>query len=280
MLPFVRVPRFAARLVVSTLVCSMALGIVACSGKPENSPVIRKKFAEMDAVQAEVAEATKTLKAIAGDMTMLKDQMSDIRALSPDPTGTIQAVKRLEELERRLANLDGAAVSSAAMAAAPITTTEAPAAAPTTPAAGTETAAATAVVADPNTALVAKAAEVDAPRLSSADSLKTMTNPTVKEAAKAEPKPAAKEATKVEAKPATVQASAKKPADAKAAVAPKPATKTATAPRGKYHKVVAGDTLEKIAKSNNTSVDSIRSANKLPAGARPLLGQQLFIPQS
>lgn len=263
----VRLSAIASKLILSAVVCSMAVGIVACSSKPENSPVIRKKFAEMDAVQTEVAEATKTLKAIAGDMTVLKDQMSEIRALSPDPSGTIQAVKRLEDLERRLAALDGAAVSAAAMASVPVTPTSAtsPEAAPaptTTAAAGPITPAA-----DAPAALVAKAAESEA-RPSSADSLRTFTPAAA----------APKETVKVEPKPAAVSTSAKKPAEPKAAT--KPAAKASTAPRGKYHKVQAGDTIEKIAKDYNTTVESIRSANKLPAGARPLLNQQLYIPQS
>lgn len=270
----VRLSRTATKLVFSALVCSMALGIGACSGKPENSPVIRKKFAEMDAVQTDVAEATKTLKAIAGDMTVLKDQMSEIRALSPDPSGTIQAVKRLEELERRLANLDGA-VSAAAMASASVPTTPTSTASAPAPAAATTVASVegpiTPVADGAAAALVSKSASVDA-RPSAADSLKNF-NPTAKTTTTAAAAPKAEPA-----KPTTVQTSVKKP-EAPAAKATTTAAKSSS-PRGKYYKVLAGDTLETIAKDNKVSVELIRSANKLPSGARPLQGQQLFIPQS
>jgi LysM repeat protein len=99
-----------------------------------------------------------------------------------------------------------------------------------------------------------------------------MTNPTASTPAAASttttPRPAATR---------TETASAMRPT-APAATGTGASSPTSTANRGRYHTIETGDTLEKLAKDNNIAVDTLREANRLPAGARPLKGQRLFIP--
>ena len=64
--------------------------------------------------------------------------------------------------------------------------------------------------------------------------------------------------------PAKKAAAAKKPAAKK--VEPRPATKTTAskaAPKQQYYIVKSGDTLEKIAKLHGTSIQAVRTANKM-----------------
>ncbi|MCB2156821.1 LysM peptidoglycan-binding domain-containing protein [bacterium] len=89
-------------LAISIVVLSMA----ACSAKPENSPVIRKKFAEVDEMKTENQELVKEVRTLMGDVTVLKDQVSNLRALSPDASGEIDVVNRIEQLEARLSKLE------------------------------------------------------------------------------------------------------------------------------------------------------------------------------
>ncbi len=83
-------------------VLAVAAGLAACSAKPENSPVIRKKFAEVDEIKEQLDESSKLLRNVAGEITILRDEVSNLRALAPGENGAIEVVSRLEAIEQRL----------------------------------------------------------------------------------------------------------------------------------------------------------------------------------
>jgi LysM domain-containing protein len=51
-------------------------------------------------------------------------------------------------------------------------------------------------------------------------------------------------------------------------------------PQGFYHRLTESEDLESLAERYHTDVASLLQANGMPSNARPLAGQQLFIPQS
>lgn len=51
-------------------------------------------------------------------------------------------------------------------------------------------------------------------------------------------------------------------------------------PRGFYHRLAESEDLESLAERYHTDVATLLQANGMPNNARPLAGQQLFIPQS
>ncbi|MDK2973580.1 MAG: LysM domain [Candidatus Sumerlaeota bacterium] len=212
-------------LLTALLLTAATATFVGCSSKPENSPVIRKKFAEVESLKDEVAETNKMIRTLAGDITIMKDEVSNLRALAPDGKGGTELITRLDALERRLAEMEVQGTTMAAARVQPAGTKE-----------------------------VASA------------SFNGLAVPTAK----------APETKKETAKPAPAKAAPKTTASA-----PKPAAKTVSKPAkpaGRYYTIQAGDSLEKIASSNGVSVASLRDANRLPAGARPLKGQRLYIP--
>lgn len=210
--------------------------LTACTAKPENSPVIRKKFAEVDELKTNIDKSSKQLEEIASQLTLMRDEMSNLRALTPGSDGAVEVVNRLEQIEQRLSKLDGAKVVASVV-----------------PAANKEGAPADAL---------ATANELAVPK-TTVDAAKT-------EVAKAEPKKEAAAAPAAKKTTPTTQVKNTKPA---APVAAKPA-----APRGKYYTIQANDTLDKIARDNGISVTTLAKENRLPAGARPLKGQRIFIP--
>lgn len=216
-------------LLTALLLTAATATFVGCSSKPENSPVIRKKFAEVETLKEDVTETNKLIRTLAGDITIMKDEMSNLRALAPDGQGGTELITRLDAMERRLAEMEVQGTTLAAARVQPAGTKEVASATfnglavPTAAAEKTETA---------KPAPVAKAAAA----------------------------PVKKTTTTAAAKPVAKTVS-------------KPAT-----PAGRYYTIQAGDSLEKIASSNGVTVASLRDANRLPAGARPLKGQRLYIP--
>jgi len=272
------------RTLYAPVLAMVAFALVACSGKPENSPVIRKKFAELDAMKEEFSIAVAELRAATGEMTVLRDQVSELRAMAPDGTGASVVLSRIEAIENRLTALTSTATQQRTVAAggtsdsatttAPATTVAASSgvapsfgglATPPAEAPATTTPATTAAAPAATTTAAAAPA-------STGDSFRRMTNPTASTPATATtpttttPRPAA---------PRTQTAAATRPT---APAATGTGASSPTANRGRYHTIETGDTLEKLAKDNNTSVEALREANRLPAGARPLKGQRLFIP--
>ncbi len=253
------------RTLYAPVLAMVAFALVACSGKPENSPVIRKKFAELDAMKEEFSIAVAELRAATGEMTVLRGQVSELRAMAPDGTGASAVLARIEAIENRLTALTTTASQQRTVAAGGTGDSSTTAAPASTVAASSGVAPSFGGLATPPAA---------APPTGTGDSFRRMTNPAASTPASTTtpttttPRPAA---------PRTETASVTRPT-APAATGTGASTPTSAASRGRYHTIETGDTLEKLAKDNNISVDTLREANRLPAGARPLKGQRLFIP--
>jgi LysM repeat protein len=253
----------------------VAFGLVACSGKPENSPVIRKKFAEVDAMKEELSTAIAELRTATGQMNALREQVSELRAFAPDGEGASAIVSRIEAIENRLTALTTTATQQRTVAAgstgtAPATTTSGNTAASGSSFGGLATPATTTAAAAPATSAPATSGTSTAAS-TPGNSFRDMTNPNRPAATSPATSTQAPRTQTAAARPATPPAQAGTGATA-------PTTQSQPANRGRYYTIETGDTLEKIARDNNVSVDALREANRLPAGARPLKGQRLFIP--
>ncbi len=236
---------FSRRLLVLagfTSLAAVSLTLTGCSAKPENSPVIRKKFAEVDEIKTNQDETNKLLRTLVGDITVLKDQVSNLRALSPDASGEIEVISRLEEIEQRLNSMEK---GNTIVASATVPTS----------------------MKQDKTPTLAEALQAakEEPKTT------TFNNLAVPETKKTE----APKTTKTETKSAPKTVASTTTTKSSAPAAPKTVS---SAPRGFYYTLQPGDTLEKLATDNGISVSELAKANRLPSGARPLKGQRLFIP--
>jgi LysM repeat protein len=100
------------------LVTAATVTFTGCSSKPENSPVIRKKFAEVDGLKDEIAETNRLIRSLTGEVTIMKDEMSNLRALAPDGAGGSELAARLGALEKRLAEMESNGTTLASVQAA------------------------------------------------------------------------------------------------------------------------------------------------------------------
>lgn len=227
-----------------------ALAFMACTAKPENSPVIRKKFAEVDNMNQKVTEMRTTLDSVSADLRILNEQIAEVRALNPDTANGTDIIKRIEALETRMKGGSQPTLATNP-GGAPPSRSQDPANGP----------AALASTANPEpTTLNAKLAVPAEPPV------KKVSNDIVASAPKAE-----KAATTKAAKATETSA---KPQKAAAETVKKAATHSA----GRYYRVQPGDTIDTIAARNGISVDSIRKANKLPVGSKVPAGQNLYLP--
>ncbi len=226
----------------SVVVAASAIALVGCSAKPENSPKIQKKFAQVDELQATVDENAQFLRTLAGDMTIIKDQLVNLQSLNPESGSGKELITRLESIEQRISSMEK---SGGERLVATLARTS------TTTANGVEPAS--------GAGLATNRTVPATDRLIPVNQLST------RERVSAEKKEAA---SSIPAKPATTtpttSASAAKPA--------------ASASKGKYYTLQAGDTLYKIATENGISVADLERENRIPAGAKILKGQRIFIP--
>ena len=230
------------------------LALSGCSSKPENSPAIRTRFAQIDSLQDTLDQQSKEIAFLNEQVRRLGEENSELRSIVPGLDGS--SIGNLSSMEERLSKLetitaDGALTSVMASAnrVAPSTTTTAAA-----PATSTNNSSKKTVALDQAslaTTTVAAAQQQTTP--------KPVTNKSTSPAPKT-----FKEMTKKE--------SVSKPA-------PK-ATKTAAAPtnRGSYHVIQAGESVDSIAKQYKISADDLLKANRLPKGIRLGRGQRLFVP--
>ncbi|MEQ8820139.1 MAG: LysM peptidoglycan-binding domain-containing protein [Sumerlaeia bacterium] len=244
-----------SHIAVVTLVLALGVGLLAgCSGKPENSPVIRRKFKEFDVVKEESKAAEQQIAQMSVEISILKDQVENLRALVPDAQGKVSAVSRIEKIEARLAGVENDAVRS-------ITSTSARNAAPAPAEETVQTSTRNPLIDSPKTV------EVPAVRRE-----RGLARPEKAEEKESAPAPATRTAPSESSKPSQTVAQASIRTSA-APAAPKKA-----ASRGSYYELKPGDTLESIAKANGLTVDAIKKENRLPSGARLLAGQRLYLP--
>lgn len=234
--------------------------IAGCSGKPENSPAIRKKFAEMDEVKQSVGSLNAEIVALSSEIQRLNEENSELRSLLPGIDGT-PALEKISTLEARLAKVESLAadrVVASVTESSPAPRQQAAAAPAPAAAAPATTDLTTAPIAGASTSAarppVAAQQEVRAPQPAQprANSFKQLTQPSQQAAAPSASAPAAPRAA-----------------------APKPAPS-----RGTYHTIEAGETIDAIAAKHNTTADKLLQANHLPKGVRLAKGQRLFIPSN
>jgi LysM repeat protein len=242
------------------LAAAAVLAFAGCTGKPENSPYIRNKFAQLDETKKDTEQLRAQLAAISGDLNVLSEQIRELRALAPDSTGTSEVIQRLNSLEKRIASMDG----KAAPATLRTNSAPAPAGGSTNPDSAT-------------TSRVAGASDVPKPVTELAppagvDTRAGSSKPA--EVAKAETKKT--ETKKAETRKAETMNAAIKPGEKKASTTQ--ATIVQTKSAGKYYTVQAGDTVQSIANAHGITVDVLLKENRIPAGARVPKGQRLYIP--
>lgn len=222
------------------VVAAGALAFVGCSAKPENSPKIQKKFAQVDELQTTVEDNAKFLRTLAGDMTIIKDQLSSLQSLNPETGAGQELITRLESIEKRISSIETAG-GERLVASLASNTTPKPAASSTEAGAG-------------STLATGRASTTPAAdRLIPANQLSTREKAVEKKVEAA--KPTVEKASTSAAKPAAASSS-----------------------KGKYYTLEAGDTLYKIATDNGISVADLERENRIPAGAKVLKGQRIFIP--
>jgi LysM repeat protein len=233
------------------------VALTGCSGKPENSPVIRKKFAEYD----KVAEANTTLTAdvtrLNEEVTRLSQENSELRALVPSIDGE-SVITKLSTLEARLSKVEGVSGDRALARATSTTSSSAAPASTTTPAAPTLDTAPLAVAPAPAATEGASVVAVQQQSTSSRPAgFKELTNPVAKKSTQVTKVSSTPEKKKVETKSAPAAPAAR---------------------RGAYHTFAAGETIDQVAAKYGTTAAAILQANRLPAGARIGTGQRLYVP--
>lgn len=230
------------------VVAAGALAFVGCSAKPENSPKIQKKFAEVDELKTSVEDNTQFLRTLAGDMTIIKEQLSSLQALNPESGSGKDLLARFDALEQRLNSIETGA-GERIVASVPTSNSDA----------------VSEVLANPENvselATNKPTIQPVADKLIPVNQLSTRETPAKPKATTT--KPAAKpEAKKETAKPAA--ASTKN---------------VGSSSKGSYYTLQAGDTLFKVAAANGVSVAELEKENRIPAGAKVLKGQKIFIPK-
>lgn len=83
------------------LVPALALG-PGCSSRPENSPVVRKKFQELASVQDQVADLAVQMKQMTAEMAAMRKDVTDVRSLN----GGGEAVARIEQIDTRMQTIE------------------------------------------------------------------------------------------------------------------------------------------------------------------------------
>ncbi|MBI1293245.1 LysM peptidoglycan-binding domain-containing protein [bacterium] len=252
--------RRSRALILSLMITGGAVvALTGCSGKPENSPVIRKKFAEYDKAVESNTALTADVTRLNEEVARLSQENSELRALVPSVDGE-SVITKLSTLEARLAKVEGVAGDRALARATSnsqtsTTTTPAPAAASTSTQTLDQAPLAVApakVETEKKTVAVQQQSTPSRPA-----GFKEMTNPSTRTST-----PVAKTSTTAETK---------KPEATKAA---------APARRGTYHTFAAGETIDQVAAKYGVSAGDILKANRLPAGARVGTGQRLYVPGS
>lgn len=265
-----RTPLFALSIAALTV-------FAGCSGQPENSPAIRKKFAEYDQNAKAIERMSKDLASMTEQVSRLSEENSELRALAPDANG-LTALDKLDTYDSRIAKLEDLAgqgiIQSSIKGGSTKDSTKKSKDAPAVMTADAGSPANDLSVAELSTGPVGElagldsaahgpvAAEPAAAVTKKASTKQLITPPAVKESStkssKKSSKPAAKSST------SSSRSTASTPAKSS----------------GKYYVIAAGETVDSIAKKNDLSVDKLLKANGLPKGIRLAKGQKLFVPGS
>lgn len=240
--------RFRSSLSLLTVIGGAALMLSACSTRPENSPVVRKKFAEIE-------KNTQTVEEMSADITLLNDRIAslvqeneELRAFLPDIDGE-SAIDRIAKLEARIRQLETLTSDDVFTAAA-----------------------------DQRRSSGSSSSSQETAQASSTDADDDIVNKPLANAPKEQS--AAEVAMQQEA---TQQRPARNVSSFREKTNPKPAAKPAESKpvrRGSWHTISSGESISEIAKKYDLTSAEIRKANNIPNGAKVPVGQRLFIPGS
>lgn len=224
------------------LVPALALG-PGCSSRPENSPVVRKKFAEIASVQDQVADLAVQMKQMTAELAAMRKDVADSRSL----TGGGEAVAKIEQIDARMITIEQeiGKINEAVNAGVKIR----------------------------QVATASTSESTSAPTESaSASETKSESRP----AAASTSESKSTRSTASSSKPSTSRSTAS--SSSKSVPVRQVSQVTAPKPRGKYYTIKSGDSAESIAKSNGVSIDTLLRANRLPKDATIFPGQKLYVP--
>lgn len=216
--------------------------MAGCSGKPENSPAIRKKFTEYDKTQKTVEELSATVASLSEEVKRVSNENSELRLMMPEAQNSLTKVDATAA-PVQTANAAAPATTDA-LATAPLEEQPLAGSPPPVAAAATENSAAPA----PAPAKAEAPKEVKQAKETKKDSEKKVVASSFKE-----------KTTKT--KPTVVKTSSAAPST-----------------RGKFHDIAPGETVDSIAAKYNISKEALMKANGMPAGAKISRAQRLFIP--
>lgn len=270
-------PRPLRLLAQAAVVTAVVVPLVACSAKPENSPVIRKKLAEVDDLKDQLEETMMLVRSMSGDLTIMKDEISNLRAFTPEGDDVSAVVNRLERLEGRLSEVE---VSTTTMASAPAqrsSDTRSSDSSSANSSSSTERSGSSSSSAPRLAGTSDSGSSSSSREVASADSSSSQAAPAEARSSSTSASSGASSTPRQSTSSSSGSSSAQ---TRPVSTGNRNQASSPPAPRGRYYRIESGDTLEKIAADNGISVADLREANRLPAGARPLPGQSLFIPAS
>lgn len=251
---------------------ALITGLTGCSANPENAPAIQKKFTQVDDMQDNLEQNNQLLRTITSDLAILKDQLSNMRAMDPNSEAGQDLLSRLEMIESQVGNIDADSERMISQLASG------------NPTSGSNNSSYNGL-AVPNTQESAPAQNSTPstpPRNSGMDRLfppdhlntrsRTQNNTSSSNSSSA--------GTTSSNTNSSSSASTPAPSTTSTSSSSSSSASTSSASRGRYYTLKSGETLETVAQSNGITVEKLRQENRIPNGARVLKGQRIYIPGS
>jgi len=252
---------------------ALITGLTGCSANPENAPAIQKKFTQVDDMQDNLEQNNQLLRTITSDLAILKDQLSNMRAMDPNSEAGQELLSRLEMIESQVGNIDaesermisqlasgnptsGSSNSSFNGLAVPNTQQSAPAqsSTPSTP--------------QRNTGM---------DRLFPPDHLDNRSRNSNTSSSNSSSAGSTSSSSNSSSSPSTPASTTTSTSNSSSSAA---STSSSSASRGFYYTLKSGETLETVAEANGITIEKLRQENRIPNGARVLKGQRIYVPGS
>ncbi len=269
-------------MMIRTLILALAIGgtgaaaLSGCSGRPENSPAIRKKFAEVDQMQQKVEEMTRDMQTMADHVRRLNEENSELRAFLPDVDGE-SAGAVLTSLTERVEQLESGIASAGTTRQ---TSRDSDSAEPPARSAPEEQDLEDAPLAGSEDRAVADARSSSQQQRSSspADTFREQTNTIAAQREQSRQQPSQQQQQQSAPRSPGAALEPSRSSSASSGSGSGQQSQTGSSGRGQYHTIEAGETLQSIAERFNVSQSDLLRANRLPQGARVARGQRLYIP--
>lgn len=238
--------------------------LAGCSGKPENSPVIRKKFAEVEAMKETVEQLTADMRILNDELVRIKEENSELRAFLPsvDGTSAIEKITRLEDRVKELQDTTSERPAASSSSGDGSRQAEQPRRTEQRQSSSDESSSEVALEDRELAGSQVVAAQQSTPEARQPSrNFREMTNPSRESSQSSAPA-----ATPAPARTQQAQSSSSS------------SSQSASRTRGTYHTIAQGETIESIAEAHNLTPDRLRQAIGLPQGARLRPGQRIYIP--